>query len=168
MSITGMPRVVLQQQCSYAYGCIQTAYSITRAARRKNYLRDARWRSETWDRTTCFAGAERRITRSVLERNAQGSERKRNEGRERDKERERERYVHVYGIITQPPVGHCCRKSLTSCWHAAGENILCGALRKKEGKEKKGEKDGKKFSATRVVGSDGIVSQCELCHYKDR
>jgi len=152
VSITGMPRVVLQQQCSCVYERIQTAYSITRTARGKNYLRDTRWRSETWDRTTCFAGTERRITRSVLERNAQGSERKRNEGREREmdrereREREREKYVHVYGIIIQPPVGHCCRKSLTSCWRAAGENILCaacGTLRKKRGKGKKGRRMGK-------------------------
>lgn len=127
VSIAGVPRVVLQQQCSCAYGCIQTAYSITRATWRKNYPREARWRSKTWDRTTCFAGtaAERRITRTALE---QGREM-----REARKKRERQKDTCIcvrnnYPAYYRPLLP---RKSLTSCWRPEKVRICCGSGKKR-------------------------------------
>lgn len=97
VSIAGVSRVVLQQQCSCAYECIQTAYSITRTALRKKIIRETpRWRSKTWDRTTCFAAAaaaERRITRTVSEKDQGGRETR--EAREK-KRKEKKRLRHVY------------------------------------------------------------------------
>lgn len=60
-----------------------------------------RWRSKTWDRTTCFAGAaaaERQITRTALEKD-QGGRVTRSEEKKR-REKKIETRVCVYGIIS--------------------------------------------------------------------